>query len=65
MEGNGAESYLEVISQQLRADTARNHCISVRIVGPAEIRNWRLLDMSEPFLGWDTTHLCCVNWPIK
>jgi len=65
MEGKGVESNLEVISQQVRADTGRNHCIAVRKIGRAEIRNWRLLDMSEPFLGWDTSQLCCVNRPIK
>jgi hypothetical protein len=41
MERNGVESNLEVISEQLRADTASNHCMAVRRVGPAEIRNWR------------------------
>jgi len=65
MEGNGVESNLEAISEQLRADTAENHCIAVRTVGPAEIRNWHLLYMSESFLGRDTPQLCCVNRPIK
>ena len=65
MEGKGVESNVGVISQELRGDTAKNHCIAVRTVGPAEIRKWRLLDMPEPFLGWDTPQLCCVNRPIK